>query len=174
VRKVLIGIAAAFTLSLTPIVVGAPPALASVHVCTAFGNQWCVGATSLAAGTPITNSSPGRDIILQDQHFTHLGLEVYRLVFALDTSKCVGFSANGLAEVRDCSGNSNFTNWMNDGANGNTIWLNNSFDAANCSNGLLNDQGLALTSDNHLGDRLYCSIGNTSGDFLRWTPEPSP
>lgn len=94
-------------------------------------------------------------------------------MFALDTGKCVGFSANGLAAVRDCSGNSNFTNWMN-GANGNAIWINNSFDPTNCSNGLFNDQGLALTSDDHLGSRLYCSTGNTAGDLLRWTPEPSP
>lgn len=171
-RKRLIHIAAAAALGVTLIVAAAPPALASVHVCTAFGNNFCVGATSLAAGTPITNSSPGRDIIVQDQGFTHRGLEVYRLVFALDTSKCVGFSANGLAEVRDCSGNSNFTNWMDDGANGNTIWINNSYDPVNCSNGLINDQGVDLTSDNHLGDRLYCSAGNTPGDLIRWTPEP--
>jgi hypothetical protein len=173
VRRRLIGIAAALALGVAPAVAVGAPALASTHVCTAFGNQYCLGASSLAAGTVITNSSPGRDINLRDRGFKHEGLEVYELVFALDTSKCVGFSSNGLAEVRDCSGNSNFTNWMNDRiGDGTTIWINNSFNSSNCVTA--NDHGQILTSDNALGDRLFCSNGNRAGDYLRFTPAPSP
>ncbi len=174
VKRRLVGIAAALTLGVTPIVVGGAPALASVHVCTKYGNQWCLGASNLNAGTIITNSSPGRDIILQDQGFTHHGAEVYRLVFALDTSKCVGFSSNGLAEVRDCSGNSNFTNWENlrFTSDGTTEWVNNSFAFGNCVTP--NDAGLELTSDNTFGDRLFCSGGTRAGDYLKFTPSPSP
>jgi hypothetical protein len=173
VRRRLIGITAILALGVGLAVAGQTPALASVHVCTAFGNQYCLGASNLSSGTAITNSGVGRDIILQDQHFTHEGLEVYRLVFALDTSKCVGFSSNGLAEVRDCNGNSNFTNWMNERiGDGTTIWLNNSFNSSNCVTA--NDEGQILTSDNALGHRLFCSNGNRSGDYLRFTPSPSP
>jgi hypothetical protein len=173
VRRGLIGIAAALALSVAPVVAVAPPALASVHVCTAFG-QYCLGASNLNSGTVIVNSSTGRDIILQDQHFTSGGgLEVYRLVFALDTSKCVGFSSTGKAEVRACSGNSNFTNWRNVRVSGTTVWENNSFQDSNCSTGG-GDNGNDLTSNNSLGSRLYCSLGNAAGDYIRFTPEPSP
>ena len=174
-RRRLVGIAAALTLGVTPAIAVQAPALASVHICTKYGNQWCLGASNLNAGTIITNSSPGRDIILQDQGFTHAGAEVYRLVFALDTSKCVGFSSTGLAEVRDCSGNSNFTNWQNFRvtSDGSTIWVNNSFrNLADCVTP--NDQGFNLTSDNALGHRLFCSNGTRSGDFLKFTPSPFP
>jgi Tfp pilus assembly protein FimT len=152
VRRRLIGIAAALALGVSPAVAVATPALASVHVCTKYGNRWCLDASSLAAGTPITNGSPGRDIILQDQGFTHQGTEVYRLVFALDTSKCVGFSSNGLAEVRDCSGNSNYTNWDNVRftSDGTTIWVNNSFNLASCT------------------------TQNRAGDYSKFTPSPFP
>jgi hypothetical protein len=167
------GITAALTLSVAPAVAVSTPALAtSFKVCTASGNNFCLGASSLTDGTVITNSNPGRDITIQDQHFTDGGLEVYRLVFSQDTTKCVGFSAAGLAEVRDCSGNSNFTNWMNVHQTGATVWVNNSFAPGSCTTG--GDPGADLTSNNALGTRLFCSLGLKSGDYLRWTPQPSP
>lgn len=172
-RRRLTGIAAALVLSIVPVVIVSTPASAvSVRICNKSGKQLCIGASSLTDGTVITITSPGRDIILQDQGFRHGTLEVYRLVFAVDTSKCVGFSSTGLAEVRDCSGNSNFTNWINNGAGGSTFWQNNSFDPANCATG--GDHGTNLTSDNGPGDRLFCSIGGRAGDYLAWTPHPSP
>jgi hypothetical protein len=174
VKRLLIGIAAALALGVAPVVAAHPAALASsVHVCTAYGKNFCLGASSLTDGTPITNSSDGRDIIVQDQHFTSGGLEVYRLAFALDTSKCVGFSANGLAEVRNCNGNTNFTNWQNfRQSDGTTVWANNSFNPSNCTTS--NDQGRGLTSDNKLGDRVACSGDLISGDLVKWTPSPTP
>ena len=172
-RRLIIGLAAALTLGVAPAVTVAAPALASVHVCTKYGNQWCLDATSLAAGQPVFNG-PGRDIILQDQHFTHHGAEVYRLVFALDQSKCVGFSSSGKAEVRDCSGNSNFTNWENARftSDHTTVWVNNSFVFGNCTTP--NDAGLDLTSDNAGGDQLFCSNATRAGDYIKFTPSPSP
>ena len=164
-RRHLIGIAAALALGITPVVAVASPALASVHVCTEFGQKFCLDASSLAAGTPITTDSKGRDIILQDQGFTHEGFEVFRLVFALDTSKCVGFSSTGLAEVRDCSGNSNYTNWMRAGTYDNEIWENNS--STECDS---HDPGIDLTSDNYAGDRVFCSTGTKFGEYIKWTP----
>lgn len=174
-RRRLIGIAAALALGVIPAVAVAPPALASTHVCTGFGNNWCLDANSLAAGTSITNGS-GRDIILSPKFASSDGFEVYQLVFARDTTKCVGLSANGLAEVRDCSGgSSNFTNWDNSRQLTNlgymTVWYNHSFESFNCPTNTL---AAALTSDNHSGSRLFCSDGNQSGEFLQFVPSPSP
>lgn len=166
-RRRFIGIAAALVLGLSPVVAVASPALASTHVCTEYGNHYCLGANNLNDGTAVFSSdNGGRDIILQDQKFTHEGLEVYRLVFAEDQGKCVGFSNNGNAEVRDCSGNSNFTNWQRIGVRGGTQWQNNSFNATQCPH-----FGPFLTSDNTSGDRVFCSDGEAApGEYLAWTP----
>jgi len=170
-RRLIIGIAAALALGVAPAVIVAAPALASVHVCTAHGNKYCLGASSLTDGTAVTNSSPGRDIILQYQGFTSKTFAVYQLVFADDTSKCVGFSSAGKAEVRDCSGNSNYTNWGNDIlGDGSTAWVNNSY--TQCSRG--GDQGPFLTSNNAQGVQLYCSNDFISGDYVAFTPTLSP
>lgn len=176
-RKDLISIAAALALGLTLVVSGAPPALASTFtdkVCTEYGNNYCIGASSVTDGTPLTNNNIGRDIVIHDQGFkNNLGFEVYRLEFAVDTSKCVGFSDTGLAEVRDCKGNTNYTNWENITTQGaGSEWGNNSFDGNNCAGP--HDQGDLLTSDNQLGSQLYCSVGATSGELIRWLPQASP
>lgn len=160
--------AAAVTLGVVPVVVAQVPALAAaLHVCTAYGHNYCLGVGDLDSGSPIVNSVSGRAIILEDLHYKHGGFEVYRLQFADDTNLCVGFSSNGLAEVRDCNGDSNFTNWEDDylGA-GRTIWLNNSFYQPDCVTP--NDQGDSLSSDNTLGDRDYCSGGGSNYDFEEW------
>ena len=163
-----IGIAAALVLGLSPVVAVASPALASTHVCLEYGtSHYCLGASNLNDGTAIFNSdNGGRDIILQDQGFKHDNLEVYRLVFASDQSKCVGFSKYGNAEVRDCSGNSNFTNWQRIYVSGGTKWQNNSFSATQCPH-----YGPFLTSDNTRGDQVFCSDGEAApGEYLAWTP----
>ena len=172
-RKRLAGIVAALAMGIVPVAAVQAPALASVHVCTAFGENWCIDANSLAAGTAIVNGT-GRDIIVQDQGHKSGGLEVYRLVFALDMTKCVGLSANGLAEVRDCSGgDSSFVNWQNDKTgNGTTFWFNTRYPAGDCATS--GDQGDFLTSDNIGGDRIFCSGDVKSGDEAQWTPSPSP
>jgi hypothetical protein len=137
--------------------------------------MWCLGASSITDGTAIKNSNPGRDFIIQDQKFKNAaGHEVYRFVFTEDTSKCAGFSAAGRLEVRDCSGNSNFTNWQNEPNpnNATTQWQNNSYNSNNCSS--IDDQGIDLTSDNALGHQLYCSKDFFTGEYLAFTPKPTP
>ena len=172
-RRRLAGIAATLVLGIVPVIAVQAPALASVKVCTAAENKWCLDANSLAAGTPIVNGT-GRDIILQDQHSMSGGREVYRLVFALNQTKCVGFSSNGLAEVRDCSGgDGSFVNWQNvRNGDGTTAWENTRFPAADCVTP--NDKDTILTSNNRLGDRIFCSADITPGDLVRWTPSPTP
>lgn len=173
-KRRLIGIAVALTLGVAPVIVVQAPAFAAFKACTASGHHYCLGASNLNAGTIITNSSSGRAIVFQDRGFTHGGFEVYELQFADDRSKCVGFSSNGLAEVRDCSGNSNFTNWENDRSpdGTTTLWLNNSFNFSDCATP--NDQGVLLSSDNALGDRAFCSENGRLDDYTVWTPAPSP
>lgn len=166
-RRRFIDIAAALVLGLSPVVAVASPALASTHVCLEYGtSHYCLGANDLNDGTAIFNSdNGGRDIILHDMGFKHDNLEVYRLEFASDQSKCVGFSKYGNAEVRECSGNSNFTNWQRIAVSGGTKWQNNSFSATQCPH-----YGPFLTSDNTRGDQVYCSDGDLPGEYLAWTP----
>jgi hypothetical protein len=180
VRRRLIGAAAALALSVSPVILTATPATATaapaatiIHVCTASGNNYCLGATSITDGTPITNSNPGRDIFPSPQFFEQGFGEVYRLEFSADTTKCVGFSANGLAEVRDCLGNSNFTNWVDGNfGDGTTTWTNWTYVPDNCQR--QGDRGADLTSNNQLGSRIYCSGTNTPGDYIRFKPALSP
>jgi hypothetical protein len=172
VRRHVVGIVAALALGVGTVIAVQAPALASVKVCTAAGNKWCLSAYSLAAGTPIVNDT-GRNIILQDQGHTSGGYEVYRMVFSSDQTKCVGLSSNGLAEVRDCSGGDNsYVNWQNDRVGGISLWHNTRFSYTNCVTP--NDPGSFLTSDNSLGDRVYCSGNFRSGDYIAWTPSPTP
>lgn len=179
-RRRLIGAAAALALSAGPVILAAAPAPATaapaaiiIHICTASGNHYCLGATSITDGTPVTNSNPGRDIFPSPQ-FSAPGMgEVYQLQFSADTTKCVGFSANGLAEVRDCLGNSNFTNWVDGNfGNGTTTWTNWTYVPNNCQN--QGDRGADLTSNNQLGSRIYCSDFIAPGDYIRFKPALSP
>ncbi len=153
----------------------AAPALASSSVCTRYpngsGNKLCVATVNLVDGTVVTgNSSTNiRSITLQDQHFKNQSREVYRLVFAGDTSKCVGLSSAGSATIRDCSGNSNFTNWQEaKNSDSSVTWINNSY-----VNGLacpLYD--CVLASDGTGGHQLVGEPSGTSGGFEKWTPVP--